>query len=189
MIQSIRITGPFTEEDVALLAKALRQIESKRPHDTFYMEFKDDSWTCAEAESSMERLFPKADQRSMNVTSFLRDGIWYVPVHVCCANRTIVRKYVARPDTWFKAGSEVRLIDDYRPQASSGLFEGVHVISGEMDASNRGLPVGAEVLDQKVCPFDEFDFGEQSRLSDVEWERIYRKCEEVARDFPAGDDY
>lgn len=61
-------------------------------------------------------------------------------------------KYVSRPDEWFDAGTEVKLIDDYRDNdamfynrgLNSGLFE--------------GLKDGK--LDQEVCCFDEFDIVE-----------------------------
>ena len=55
-------------------------------------------------------------------------------------------KYVAKPETWFDAGTVVELIDDYRPDINCGLF--------------RGYRNGK--LDEEVCPFDEFDKEEKN---------------------------
>lgn len=44
------------------------------------------------------------------------------------------------PDTWFDEGTEVELVDDYRPDLASGLF--------------RGLRHGQR--DEEICRFDEF---------------------------------
>lgn len=50
-------------------------------------------------------------------------------------------KYISKGE-WFDEGTEVKLIDDYRPEGwDSGLFEGFR----------NG------VLDQEVCTFDEFE--------------------------------
>lgn len=49
--------------------------------------------------------------------------------------------YTAKKNTWFDAGTEVELIDDYRPSAKSGLFYGYR--KGEKD--------------EEICPFDEFE--------------------------------
>lgn len=70
-------------------------------------------------------------------------------------------RFIAKPDEWFDAGTEVRLIDDYRDSdemiynrsLNAGLFEGFR----------NGL------LDQEVCCFDEFDI-----VGDVE-ENLQKK--------------
>mgnify|MGYP001611917323 CR=1 FL=1 len=58
--------------------------------------------------------------------------------------------------TWFKAGTEVELVDDYRPQMDCGLFRGLRVV--EEPEAECGLPVGTERPgDEEICGFDEFD--------------------------------
>ena len=65
-------------------------------------------------------------------------------------------KYIAKPNTWFKAGTTVTLIDDYRPDGLDvGLFEGLRICE---DEASEGCPVNTERDgDQEVCGFDEFD--------------------------------
>lgn len=53
--------------------------------------------------------------------------------------------FIAKPDTWFDDGTQVTLIDDYRPQLNVGLFEGYK--DGK--------------IDQECCNFDEFDIIEE----------------------------
>jgi len=55
-------------------------------------------------------------------------------------------RYIARPNTWYDAGTVVELIDDYRPQwkCEFSLF--------------RGLRNGRK--DEEICCFDEFDIVE-----------------------------
>lgn len=55
--------------------------------------------------------------------------------------------YITRPDEWFDTGTEVELVDDYRPDGlNCGLF--------------RGYRNGK--LDEEICPFDEFNIVERS---------------------------
>ena len=64
-----------------------------------------------------------------------------------------MKRYIAKPDpdNWYDAGTEVKLIDDYRTDPknpwNSGLFEGL----------KNGI------VDQEVCSFDEFDEIEESK--------------------------
>jgi len=68
-------------------------------------------------------------------------------------------KYIAKPNTWFKAGTEVKLIDDYRPQMNSGLFCGLRIC--ENPGAEGGILKGAErVDDEEICGFDEFEITE-----------------------------
>ena len=53
--------------------------------------------------------------------------------------------YTAKVNTWFDSGTEVKLIDDYRPETNAGLF--------------LGLRKGHQ--DEEVCPFDEFESEEK----------------------------
>lgn len=65
-------------------------------------------------------------------------------------------RYIAKPNTWFKAGTEVMLVDDFRPQMNAGIFCGLRIC--ENPEAERGLPVGTERHnDEEVCSFDEFD--------------------------------
>ena len=34
------------------------------------------------------------------------------------------KSYIAKPKTWFDAGTEADLVDDYRPEFNSGVFYG-----------------------------------------------------------------
>ena len=48
--------------------------------------------------------------------------------------------YVAKPETWFDAGTVAVLVDDYRPNMEAGLFCGIR--DGQ--------------IDEEVCAFEEF---------------------------------
>ena len=62
--------------------------------------------------------------------------------------------YRAKPDTWFLPGTIVTLIDDYRPQINSGLFEGRRQCEvPEAEA----CPLGEIYDDEEICGFDEFE--------------------------------
>jgi hypothetical protein len=71
--------------------------------------------------------------------------------------------YIAKPDTWFKEGTEVNLVEDYRQDnfPDIGLFQGIFVIDDEkwlnVKQQWRTHEVGDEVIDREVCNFDEFD--------------------------------
>lgn len=77
-------------------------------------------------------------------------------------------KYIAKKDTWFKEGTECKLIDDYRdenfPGFNSGLFEGIFVIDDEkwlkVKTKWNNNKVGDEVHDSEVCSFAEFNIEE-----------------------------
>ena len=64
-------------------------------------------------------------------------------------------KYIAKENTWFKAGMEVELIDDYRPYMDAGLFRGIRVTENPL--AEGGYPQGIEREDEEICGFDEFD--------------------------------
>jgi hypothetical protein len=64
-------------------------------------------------------------------------------------------KYIS-DGTWFKKGTEVKLIDDYRPYIDSGLFEGIRICENP-DSEGKWNIVGEERQDQEVCGFDEFE--------------------------------
>jgi len=64
-------------------------------------------------------------------------------------------KYIAKSNTWFKSGTECKLID-YCGDAG-GIFEGIHIIEDMIDAQNRNVKIGDEILDQELCQWDEFE--------------------------------
>jgi hypothetical protein len=71
----------------------------------------------------------------------------------------MAKKYVAKPDTWFVAGTVCELVDDYSPQMTCGLFRGLRKC--ENPASEGGHPLGEVREDEEVCSFDEFDVVEE----------------------------
>lgn len=67
-----------------------------------------------------------------------------------------MKKYIVKPDTWFKEGTEVILIDDYRPKMNCGLFSGITICE---NPSSEGMfrNIGEEYEDEEVCDFNEFE--------------------------------
>ena len=59
-------------------------------------------------------------------------------------------KYIAKPDEWFDAGTEVKLIDDYRD--NDAMFYNKSLNAGLFEGLKDGQ------IDQEVCCFDEFIF-------------------------------
>lgn len=65
-----------------------------------------------------------------------------------------MKKYIAKPNTWFDEGSEAILIDDYAGLLPFGLFEGWRVCQNPL-SENRKLH---EIRrDQEDCNWDEFE--------------------------------
>lgn len=64
-----------------------------------------------------------------------------------------MKRYFAKPDTWFKEGTEVEVIVDCRNDPkypmNIGLFSGIRDSDG--------------LLDEEQCSFDEFDEVEDSK--------------------------
>lgn len=71
-----------------------------------------------------------------------------------------MKKYIAKKDTWFKEGTEVKLIEKFWDSPHIGLFEGTFVIDDEswlkVKSHWNDKKVGDEVQDREVCNFDEF---------------------------------
>jgi len=67
-------------------------------------------------------------------------------------------EYIARKDTWFKEGTECKLIEDFG--YNSGIFEGIFVIDEKnwlkVKTKWNNNKVGDEVIDREVCSFNEF---------------------------------
>lgn len=62
---------------------------------------------------------------------------------------------IAKPGTWFKAGTAVELIGDCRPdKLNSGIFCGIRICDNPA-AESRLL--GEEYLDEELCSWDEFE--------------------------------
>lgn len=55
--------------------------------------------------------------------------------------------------TWFVAGTEATLIDDYRPQINSGLFRGWRRCVNPL---SEGEPAGMLYEDEEISGFEEF---------------------------------
>ena len=61
--------------------------------------------------------------------------------------------YIAKPNTWFKEGTEVQLLADFRPKMNGGIFLGKRVSEGDSEKH----PNGEEYIDEEDCNFDEFE--------------------------------
>lgn len=82
-------------------------------------------------------------------------------------------KYIAKPDTWFKAGTEV-VLEDYlydlpryvrsdgtiQQASKSGLFRGIRVSHYPEQISEHAHPAGGEYEDGEICGYDEFEITE-----------------------------
>jgi hypothetical protein len=54
----ILLKGPFTNEDIAVLAETVRAIERRQPHEEFRMMIADEGKTAEEAEAMLQQVFP-----------------------------------------------------------------------------------------------------------------------------------
>lgn len=72
-------------------------------------------------------------------------------------------KYIAKPQTWFKADSEAELLEYYYTDGEGnkyGLFRGTYVV-GEDEGYDKfwhrqGFKEGDEVQMNELCAYDEF---------------------------------
>ena len=78
-----------------------------------------------------------------------------------------INKYIAKPNQWFKAGSEAKLIEYYYTGDDGkkyGLFRGTYII-GDTDYdkfwTSQGFETGMEVQMNEVCCYNEFIVEEQ----------------------------
>lgn len=62
-------------------------------------------------------------------------------------------KYIAKPNTWFDAGTECELLVDCRPQMTIGIFRGIRTSEGLPEQH----PIGEKYIDEEDCSFDEFE--------------------------------
>lgn len=66
--------------------------------------------------------------------------------------------YIAKADSWFKEGTVVNVVDNcVWPELGFGLFEGITVLDESKIASGQKGNIGDEILDQELCPLDEFN--------------------------------
>jgi hypothetical protein len=77
----------------------------------------------------------------------------------------MAKRYIAKPGTWFKAGTEVQLVDflwDHTEHGGSktGIFCGLRVCE---NPESEAKPLGIEYQDEEMCSYDEFDIVEDSK--------------------------
>lgn len=65
----------------------------------------------------------------------------------------MVKIYIAKPDSWFKTGTEVKLVADCGD--AGGIFVGTRVC--ENSDAEGGRVVGEAYEDEELCSWDEFD--------------------------------
>lgn len=65
--------------------------------------------------------------------------------------------YIAKPDTWYKEGYQVKLIDD---MGDMGLFEGIRICENPL-SEGKWHTVGEEYEDEEICTMDEFIIEEE----------------------------
>ncbi len=92
-----------------------------------------------------------------------------------------MKRYIAKPGTWFKEGTEAFLVADM--QSDFGLFSGIRVNQGE----SKLCAIGEEYPDEEMCPFDEFDTIEVTQ-EDIEFSEYFCKHMDALRasDAPMG---
>ena len=62
-------------------------------------------------------------------------------------------RYMAKPETWFLAGTPVELVEDYRPGYQGGVFRGPRRCTLPMEEDHA---LGEIYEDEELCLFDEF---------------------------------
>jgi len=89
-------------------------------------------------------------------------------------------KLIARPNTWFKAGTEVFDYDEYGKRISLGsynkwlesgtiLARGIRVCESGFEEDNLGYKVGDEREDGEFCSLKEFDVEIVNEERDIPW--------------------
>jgi len=78
-------------------------------------------------------------------------------------NEAIKYKYVAKPDTWFKEGSEA-FLEEYlfidADDCKHGLFRGTYIVADsgyDKFWHNKGYKIGDEVQMTELCAYEEFN--------------------------------
>ena len=66
----------------------------------------------------------------------------------------VKKKYIAKPNTWFKEGTEVQLVDDCGEMG--GVFCGIRIAQNETEYSDGRRAKDDEYEDEELCPWDEF---------------------------------
>ncbi len=69
-----------------------------------------------------------------------------------------IKRYIAKEDSWFKEGSECKLLEDYK---DCGLYRGIYIVGEnegyDMYWHKKGFKEGDEVEMNEVCTHDEFN--------------------------------
>ena len=66
-----------------------------------------------------------------------------------------MKAYIAKPNTWFKAGTKCKLVSDC--ESAGGIFRGIRVCSHPLSENRKE---GEEYEDEELCPWDEFEVKE-----------------------------
>ncbi len=69
-----------------------------------------------------------------------------------------MKKYIAKPNTWFKEGSECILVSDC--ENFGGIFSGIRVCEDNPNENSMGYKPGEEREDEELCSWDEFEIVE-----------------------------
>ncbi len=71
----------------------------------------------------------------------------------------VSKRYIAKKDTWFKEGTECKLLEDY--QEVGGLYQGIYIVGENKGYDTfwhkKGYKEGDEVEMNEVCSHDEFN--------------------------------
>lgn len=69
------------------------------------------------------------------------------------------KTYIAKENSWFKKGTECKLLEDYKE--AGGLYRGIYVVGQNAGYDtfwhNKGYSEGDEVEMNEVCSHDEFE--------------------------------
>jgi hypothetical protein len=72
MYEGILIKGPLTEEDIKAFADTMRQVERKRPHETFMLTVLNELGDDKDAVALMNRIFPAVQGVPYDIKTFKR---------------------------------------------------------------------------------------------------------------------
>lgn len=87
-----------------------------------------------------------------------------------------MKKYIAKPHTWFKEGTEATILPDDDFGEMGGIYEGIYIVGTCVDDTgaiydpyagynkfwiDKGYKIGDEVIMRELCGHDEFDVIEE----------------------------
>ena len=75
-------------------------------------------------------------------------------------------QYIAKPDCWFKTGTEVKLVEyQYNIYSQKfGTFEGIYIVQDspyDKFWRDKGHEVGDEITMTEMCSYDEFEISDK----------------------------